>query len=331
MRKDQIDTLPHTIPCIIISTISFVLLSFICAGAILHPLGLKDALIDKEIIVVRKVDYNEYIEENYIQIIEFILIIIMAYYQALVNNEEWYRLKALFFTSWLYCFTMELILQITGNRTMDLLLYSRNKPKFIVTILNHLMKKYNNKIAKLFAISFQAYAEGAIYNTKSYMYGTWLRIGINATEDKANILSSMICFKACFMAMHYYTSKYLYNWPQPIVYGSMNVLGKRGLLKSLSFRTLHCYAIYHLLKSKKISKIWYYMAITQVIFGMYFFTLLEYLGRSYVEKENGEPLSFAWNVAMNLIRCFEVLSDGAVHFFILDNCAKWLCSREKNE
>ena len=55
---------------------------------------------------------------------------------TLAKDEEWCRIKAVFFTSWTCCFTMESVLHMTGHRKMDLLLCSRNKPKIIVFMLN---------------------------------------------------------------------------------------------------------------------------------------------------------------------------------------------------
>merc|ERR1712150_222846 len=70
--------------------------------------------------------------------------------------------------------------------------------------------------------------------------------------------------------------------------------------------------------------IWLPMASIMMIHMSFYFCDVTYLGRSYMERDDGSSLSPSLDFIFTLYRAFETVLDAAVQFYILFKVTNWL-------
>jgi len=323
-------------------TAAFMLMCFSCGGFIMYPLGLESYMKGKDILVVRKVDYNHYPEENYQQMIEF-SVALSIHFGTGISSEipgSTKAIKGVFFVSWIYFMVMECFAQLVGVRKMDLIQYAFNKPWFVVSVLDFIVKYAPHTIfSKIFAISYQSYSEGGIFFATKFMYGMWGNYVfkmITQTEQKREkskkqnsrnisiLVVAVLLTVVPFWSMSRHFISRQNGWPQAIEYGATEVIGKRKMLTTAGFRIPQLYAMVSVLSRPKPRSIWLPMAFFMMIQMTYYFYDVNALGRSYMERVDGSPLPLVLDVVVTLYRAFETLLDSAVHFYVLFEATDWL-------
>lgn len=291
----------------------------ICAHGTLR-LWLKLDLPD--VAVVRKVDYNEYIEEAYQQFVSFAIAVILHWSCGLAGAlpGSWRQTATVFWVGFLQNIIFETALQMTGRRKMDLATFAARAPAAIAALVQAL-DAVAPALGNVAASSYQALAEGGVYFASFFMYSLWARLawaGLGATASvRARAAAFAILLPVGGAVFRTYAC-YANGWPQPIVYGS-SAHGKRMMLSTIGFRAPQLVGIGVLLSRAHSRAVWLPLAAVQLPFFLHYFFMLRAMGRSYCESAatngggaGGEALPLAADVASNVFRACEPLMGGAL-------------------
>lgn len=269
-----------------------------------------------DIKVVRKVDYNHYVEERVSHTLEAVGMLAICWMGGYLSLKSLPKSKtmilALFLSGWLQVFNQEAILQMVGARKMDLMQFAERAPTILskgFDVLNVMGAPEN--LIKALAIVWQTFLEGGLYFVKPFIVMTMWRGG-------GRILPLLCATYVCSMRL---VVSLMYGWPQPIVIGTEDVVGKRLMLSTLPFRIPQIMAMFGLIFVTRYRKIWLPMAIYQAITLGYYFFLIRSLGRSYVEYipttgAEAEEMPIAADLFFTALRVTEPLLGNACALFV---------------
>ena len=290
----------------------------LCAHASLG-LWLKYDLPD--VAVVRKVDYNEYIEEAYQQFVSFAVAAVVHAVLGLATAlpGSWDETAIVFWVGFLQNIFFETALQVTGRRKMNLALFASRAPG-LISALVEATSAVAPVLAHVIASTYQALQEGGVYFASFYFYGLWARLAWDG-QAKASVrvraAAAVIILPIAAAAFRAYAC-YANGWPQPIVYGSI-ATGKRFMLSTIGFRLPQLACILVLLSQRRARATWLPRAAVQLPFFLYYFFMLRAMGRSYVESAStdgtdqvGHALPLVADVASNVFRACEPLLGGGL-------------------
>ena len=274
-----------------------------------------------DIAVVRKVDYNEYIEETYQQFVSFAVAAVVHAVLGLSTGlpGSWNEMATVFWVGFLQNIFLETALQATGRRKMDLTRFASKAPAVISALVEATIP-VAPVLARVMASTLQALQEGGMYFASFYFYGLWLRLAWDS-QAKASLrlraVAAAIVLPAAGIAFRVYAC-YSNGWPQPIVYGS-NALGKRFMLSTIGFRLPQLACILVLLSQRHARATWLPFAMVQLPFLLLYFFMLRAMGRSYVESASADgtdqvahALPLVADVASNIFRACEPLLGGGL-------------------
>lgn len=181
------------------------------------------------------------------------------------------------------------------------------------------------RAGNLVASSYQALAEGGVYFANVYFYSLWLRHAFTSSAGGSRG-SRSVRARAAVAALVLPLGGLVFRtyacvrngWPQPIIYGSATA-GKRLMLSTIGFRFPQLVGIAVLLAQPQARAAWLPLVSVQLPLFLYFFFMLRFMGRSYVETaeanasgQGGGPLPLFADVASNVFRACEPIMGGAM-------------------
>jgi hypothetical protein len=240
--------------------------------------------------VVRVVDYLKD-DKFYITATNCLYFSFLLYY-TYSTNDYWFIYLA--FTSWIGVLGMELALQLSGKRRIELDKTRYSSRYYILTVLQQTLR------------------EGTVY------FGLpSLTIQGCMPEIRARYPSMMV-FSIMAVLLNFHAVRYFFSPTQSgsrrrlRKLGSTNVVGRRPVLDTLFYRVAELYVTWYIfskytdefvIKWDFIKVVTFYRTVNLGVF----FSTSTYLGTSYVDRGPNVPCSDTWllNVSGVLFRIFE--------------------------
>lgn len=271
-----------------------------------------------DVAVVRKVDYNEYIEEAYQQVVTFGVACLAHWLLGLARAApgSWGRVGTVIWIGTVHNFLFESALQWSGRRNMDLARFALHSPAPIVALVSTLGAT-SPQLGKVAASSYQALTEGGLYFGNFYLYSVWFTqaFSMPAVKTPLRVRAGAAATLIPVGASAFRTIvSYAHGWPQPIVYGSA-AASRRMMLSTLGYRVPGAVGVAVALATPQARAAFLPMVAIQLPCFLYFFFMLRAMGRSYVEAAEADgsgPLPLAADIACNVFRGFEPLFGSAM-------------------
>ena len=259
---------------------------------------------------------RQYPEERTMMMINFI-VVLAAYWHGGYSKRvpgSASEIAAVFASSWLQVAVMEFSLQSFGARTMDLVKFAERAPLVVSAVVQTLEAADLPLLVRLVAVLWQTFLEGALYFTSMFTVATIARGGGRLVPVLYVLWTWLFRTSVCVF----------HGWPQPVVIGS-EAEGKRAMLSTLMFRIPQIIALVTVSRTPRLRQVWWPLPLVQGLVLGYYFFLLRYMGRSYLELLRpasagavaaAEEVPLVADIALTLVRVSEPIMGAATAFFV---------------
>jgi hypothetical protein len=259
---------------------------------------------------------RQYPEERSVMMINFIVVLAVYWhggYSKRVPGSA-AEIAAVFASSWLQVAVMEFSLQSFGARKMDLVKFAERAPLVVSAVVQTLEAADLPLLVRFVAVLWQTFLEGALYFTSMFTVATIARGG-GRLVPVLYVLWAWL-FRTTVCVFH--------GWPQPVVIGS-EAEGKRAMLSTLMFRIPQIIALVTVSRTPRLRQVWWPLPLVQGLVLGYYFFLLRYMGRSYLELLRpasagavaaAEEVPLVADIALTLVRVSEPIMGAATAFFV---------------
>ena len=161
---------------------------------------------------------------------------------------------------------------------------------------------------------WQTFLEGALYFTSMFTVATIARGGGRLVPVLYVLWTWLFRTSVCVF----------HGWPQQVVIGS-EAEGKRAMLSTLMFRIPQIIALVTISRTTRLRQVWWPLPLVQGLVLGYYFFLLRYMGRSYLELLRpasagavaaAEEVPLVADIALTLVRVSEPIMGAATAFFV---------------